>query len=158
MLNADIQASWNYHNATKHSRSSVHANPHFLDWANQPLPFKIYPKLDLIPLPRELREIGVPALSAIAQVAQRDNAVPDLQTLSELLYFSAGVTRRRTFAGGEIYFRAAACTGALYEVELYLSNSKSRHPARPWSKSDLISRVPSQGSDENPIHAAAVHG
>ena len=121
MLNADIQAGWNYHNATKHSHSSIRANPHFLDWANQPLSFKIYPKLDLIPLPRELREIGVPALSTIAQVSRRDNALPDLQTLSELLYFSAGVTRRRTFSGGEIYFRAAACTGALYEIELYLA-------------------------------------
>jgi SagB-type dehydrogenase family enzyme len=121
MLNADIQAGWNYHNATKHSPSSIRANAHFLDWANQPLPFKIYPKLDLIPLPRELRETRIPAFSAIAQVAQRDNAFPDLQTLSELLYFSAGVTRRRTFPGGEIHFRAAACTGALYEIELYLA-------------------------------------
>jgi len=121
MLNPDIQAGWNYHNATKHSHRSVRINPHFLDWANQPLPFKIYPQLEFIPLPRELREVGVPALRAIAQVAQPDNAVPDLQILSELLYFSAGVTRRRTFAGGEIYFRAAACTGALYEVELYLA-------------------------------------
>lgn len=121
MANSDIQAGCDYHNATKHSRSSVRTNPHSLDWANQPLPFKIYPKLDLIPLPRELREIGVPALRAVAEVAKCDNARPDLQTLSELLYFSAGVTRRRTFPGGEIYFRAAACTGALYEIELYLT-------------------------------------
>jgi SagB-type dehydrogenase family enzyme len=121
MPNADIQAARNYHDATKHSPRSVRANPHFLDWANQPLPFKIYPKLELIPLPRKLREIGVPALRAVAEVTQRDNVRPDLQTLSELLYFSAGVTRRRTFPGGEIYFRAAACTGALYEIELYLA-------------------------------------
>jgi SagB-type dehydrogenase family enzyme len=120
MENRDIQAGWDYHNATKHSRRSVRTNPHFLDWANQPLPFKVYPKLDLIPLPRELREIHVPALTAVAEVAQRDNAFPDLQTLSELLYFSAGVTRHRMVPGGEIYFRAAACTGALYEIELYL--------------------------------------
>ena len=121
MMNFDIQAGWDYHNATKHSRSSVRTNPHFLDWANQPLPFKIYPKLELIPLPRELRDIGVPALRAVTEVAKCDNARPDLQTLSELLYFSAGVTRRRTLPGGEIYFRAAACTGALYEIELYLA-------------------------------------
>ena len=120
MVNSDIQAGWSYHNATKHSYRSIRTNPHFLDWANQPLPFKIYPKLELIPLPREFSETGVPALKAIATVAQRDNAVPDLQTLSQLLYFSAGVTRRRAFPGGEIYFRAAACTGALYEIELYL--------------------------------------
>jgi len=122
MANLDIQAGWGYQNATKHSHHSVRTNPHFLDWANQPLPFKIYPKLDLVPLPREFRESGVPALKAIAEVVQRDNAVPDLQTLSQLPYFSAGVTRRRTLpGGGEIYFRAAACTGALYEIELYLA-------------------------------------
>lgn len=121
MENRDIQAGWNYHNATKHSPYSVRANPHFLDWANQPLPFKIYPALDPIPLPRQFRETRVPALRAIAEVAQRENTIPDLQTLSQLLYFAAGVTRRRTFSGGEIYFRAAACTGALYEIELYLA-------------------------------------
>ena len=121
MANSDIQAGWSYHNATKHSYRSIRTNPHFLDWANQPLPFKIYPKAELIPLPREFSEPDVPALNAIATVAQRDNAVPDLQTLSQLLYFSAGITRRRTFPGGEIYFRAAACTGALYELELYLA-------------------------------------
>src|SRR4029077_17498355 len=37
-----------------------------------------------------------------------------------LLYLSAGITRHRKYPGGEIYFRAAACTGALYEIELYL--------------------------------------
>jgi SagB-type dehydrogenase family enzyme len=120
MANPDIHAGWDYHNATKHSPRSVRTNPHLLDWANQPLPFKIYPKLDLIPLPRELREIRVSALRAVPEVAPRDNFIPDLQTLSELLYFSAGVTRRHPFPGGEIYFRAAACTGALYEIELYL--------------------------------------
>jgi len=37
-----------------------------------------------------------------------------------ILYFSGGITKRRAYPGGEIYFRAAACTGALYEIELYL--------------------------------------
>ena len=120
-MNSDIQAAWNYHNATRHSHHSVHANPHFLDWSNQPLPFKVYPKLELISLPRGLREIGVPGLRAVAEVREGGNSVADLQSLSELLYFSAGVTRRRAFPGGEIYFRAAACTGALYEIELYLA-------------------------------------
>jgi SagB-type dehydrogenase family enzyme len=121
MPNRDIQAGWNYHNETKHSYRSIRTSPHLLDWANQPLPFKIYPKLELIPLPREFSETGVPALAAIARVDQRRNAVPDLQAVSQLLYFSAGITRRGTFPGGEIYFRAAACTGALYEIELYLA-------------------------------------
>ena len=48
------------------------------------------------------------------------NAVPDLGTLARLLYLSAGITKRKPYAGGELYFRAAACTGALYHIDLYL--------------------------------------
>src|SRR5688572_5735826 len=43
----------------------------------------------------------------------------DLAALARLFYFAAGVLRRKTSPGGEIYFRAAACTGALYHVDLY---------------------------------------
>jgi SagB-type dehydrogenase family enzyme len=121
MLNRDIQAAWTYHNATKHSFSSIRTNPHFLDWSNRPLPFKIYSSLEPLPLPRKVRATHAPTLSAIAETGQREQAVPDLEALSHLLYFSAGVTRHRTYSGGQIDFRAAACTGALYEIELYLA-------------------------------------
>jgi len=119
--NRDTELAWNYHNATKHSYASIRANPHSLDFANQPLPFKIYATLELSPLPAELRQTGVAALSAIAEsVPAQTNAAPDLEAVAQMLYLSAGVTRHRKYPGGEIYFRAAACTGALYEVELYL--------------------------------------
>jgi SagB-type dehydrogenase family enzyme len=123
MANFDSRAGWTYHNATKHSHLSVRTNQHFLDWGNQPLPFKIYPRLELIPLPRNFGEAGTPALRAIAEVTRPDSAVPNLENLSQLLYLSAGITRRRSWSGGEIYFRAAACTGALYEIELYLASA-----------------------------------
>jgi SagB-type dehydrogenase family enzyme len=110
-----------YHEATKHSYTSIRANPHFLDWANQPLPFKIYPSLTPLSLTRKLRQTGVSALSAITESAPvQANAKLDLEAVAQLLYLSAGITRRRQYPGGEIYFRAAACTGALYEVELYV--------------------------------------
>jgi SagB-type dehydrogenase family enzyme len=119
--NANSGATWTYHEATKHSYASIRANRHFLDWANQPLPFKVYPTLDLLPLPAEVRQTGVAGLSAIAErVPPQSKAVPDLETVAQLLYLSAGVTRKRNRPAGEIHFRAAACTGALYEVELYL--------------------------------------
>src|SRR5262245_428287 len=47
-------------------------------------------------------------------------AVPELSSLTEIFYFSAGVTKRKQFLGGEMFFRAAACTGALYHIDLYL--------------------------------------
>jgi SagB-type dehydrogenase family enzyme len=119
--NQKIEAAWKYHDATKHSYESIRSNPHFLDWENQPSPFKIYAALEPISLPREVRQTGVAALSAIAEsIPAQTNAVPDLEALAQILYLTAGITRQRTFGRGEIYFRAAACTGALYEVELYV--------------------------------------
>src|ERR1700675_3233735 len=110
-----------YHEATKHSYTSVRTNPHFLDFGNQPLPFKIYPALEPSRMPTEVRQTGVAALSAIAgSLAAGSHTAPDLDAVAQLLYLSAGITRQRKYPGGEIYFRAAACTGALYEVELYL--------------------------------------
>ena len=122
MKNRDTQASWSYHEATKHSYASVRANTHVLDWANRPLPFKIYPAIEPLTLPRDVTQTGVSALSAIAQHLRSPSGegAPDFKDLSRLLYFSAGITRHRKYAGGEIYFRAAACTGALYEIELYV--------------------------------------
>jgi SagB-type dehydrogenase family enzyme len=119
--NRNTEAAWNYHEATKHSYISIRTNPHFMDWNNQPLPFKIYPTLEPLRLPDEVRQTGVAALSAIsASVPAQTNATPDLEAVAQLLYLSAGITRKRKYPGGELYFRAAACTGALYEVELYL--------------------------------------
>ncbi|MGB8727840.1 MAG: SagB family peptide dehydrogenase [Candidatus Sulfotelmatobacter sp.] len=122
MNNRDLQATWKYHDGTKHSSWSIHHNPHFLDWANRPQPFKIYPKIEPLPLPRDVPQTAVAALSAISEPvpSSRADSVPDLQDLARILYFSAGITKERAHPGGEIYFRAAACTGALYEIELYV--------------------------------------
>ena len=122
MSNGDGSAVRSYHDRTKHSPASVRASRHALDWANQPLAFKIYETLEPIALPRELPPIDVPALEAIARVesSTANECVPDLPTLTQLLYYSAGITRRITHPGGEIYYRAAACTGALYHIDLYL--------------------------------------
>ncbi len=123
MTNGDIEATWKYHDGTKHSYWSVRNNPHFLDWANRPLPFKIYPTIEPLALPTDVPQTGVAALSAISDPVHwsSEDAVPNVQDLARILYFSAGITKQRNYPGGEIYFfRAAACTGALYEVELYV--------------------------------------
>lgn len=120
--NQNLDAARQYHTGTKHSYVGVRTNPHFLDWKNKPLLFKIYPTLEVVRLPRDFRDTGVPALSAIAapQIDDKKEALLDVDTLGQLLFFSAGVTRSKKFAEAETFFRAAACTGALYEIELYV--------------------------------------
>src|SRR5438445_861251 len=129
MNNHEIQVAWKYHDGTKHSYWSIRNHAHFLDWANRPLPFKIYPKIEPLPLPRDVPQTGVAALSAISQPvpSSRADSVPGVQDLARLLYFSAGITKQRAYPGGEIYFRAAACTGALYEIELYIVTGDLPH-------------------------------
>jgi SagB-type dehydrogenase family enzyme len=122
MRNRDLDLARRYHEATKHSYESVRLDPHTLDWANQPLPFKIYEDLAPVPLPTDWRSPDLPALEAIARLPDPDGppAVPTLRDLAYLLFCAGGITRRRRYPGGEIAFRAASCTGALYEIELYL--------------------------------------
>src|SRR5450631_1450717 len=122
MNNRDIPAAWKYHNGTKHSYWSIRNNPHVLDWPNRPQPFKIYPTIEPLALPRDVPQTGMAVLSAISGPvpSSRADSVPGIQDLARLLYFSAGITKQRAHQGGEIYFRAAACTGALYEIELYI--------------------------------------
>jgi len=122
MKNRQIDAAWIYHNGTKHSYQSIRANPHYLDFDNQPVPFKIYTELEPIALSAHLSSSAMPSLSAISALAARRDrqASPTKQTLAEILFLCAGITRRRKYPGGEMLFRAAACTGALYHVDLYL--------------------------------------
>jgi len=87
-----------YHEATKHSLASVRSSVHTLDWANKPLAFKIYTGLDAIPPPEDI---------------------------GRLCLYTNGVLRWRRSPDSQVYgFRAGACTGALYHIELYLATAE----------------------------------
>ena len=124
--NREIQAALDYHESTKHSEWSLRQNQHGLDWENQPLPFKIYRDLEPLPLPRDFAPLSTPALEALsaegarATRARGEKLVPDLPTLTRVLYLSAGITKVKSHPGGEIHLRAYPNTGALYHVDLYL--------------------------------------
>src|SRR5258706_3586498 len=106
--NRNPQAARTYHDATKHSYTSIRTNPDFMAWSNQPLPFKIYPTLEPMRLPPELRQTRVAALSALTEsIPAGPNASPDLEAIAQLLYLSARITRQRSYSGREPYFPAA---------------------------------------------------
>lgn len=125
MANENVEVARGYHERTKHSEERLRASPHHLDWDNRPVPFKLYRDLETIPLPRRLEPGTVSALRAISDLVGREieptEQVPGLEALARVLYYSAGITKVRRSPGGEVYFRAAANTGALYHVDLYLA-------------------------------------
>ena len=107
MANGDGAAARAYHEATNHTVARLQRDRHVLDWENQPLPYKIYLDLPPIALPEDGEDSGGAAL--------------DRRELAHLLRHSAGVVRKVTYAGGRsAYYRAAACTGALYHIDVYV--------------------------------------
>ncbi len=119
--NRDTQAARRYHRETNHSYESVRRSSHRLVWENQPLPFKIYSSLEPLELPGTLPSSGAAALEALTARPCMDYRGPTLEELASLLFYTGGVTKvGRMAGGGSMYFRAAACTGALYHIEVYL--------------------------------------
>ncbi len=120
MGNRDIEAARIYHATTKHSYTSVRTDGHHLDWDNRPMPYKLYPEVSGLALPRDLSLARVPALEAIAAGdAPGDDVELTLEGLTRILFCTDGLTRRTRVGGQDYHFRAAPSAGALYPIELY---------------------------------------
>jgi SagB-type dehydrogenase family enzyme len=118
--NRQIASARRYHERTAHSPRSVRAGGHSLDWDNKPAPFKIYPDLPALPLPRQFPALAADTLVALSGRGGASGML-DLEGLAALLFFSAGVTKTKAFMGGvTMHFRAAPSTGALYQTEVYV--------------------------------------
>ncbi len=121
MSNKETEAAVLYHQETKHSPYSVRTDQHYLDWAIQPRPFKLYKGLESVQLPRDVIGTDSFLLSLLPRMSpEQPRSRPCLKDVAQLLFFSAGITKKKSYPGGEILFRAASCTGALYEIDLYL--------------------------------------
>jgi SagB-type dehydrogenase family enzyme len=118
--NRDISVALAYHEATKHSYTSVRSGAHFLDWSNRPLPYKIYPGAGTLALPRDLSLSAVSTLTALRRRSDAHETRLDLEGVTRLLFCAGGLTRRANVGGEDYHFRAAASAGALYPIELYL--------------------------------------
>jgi SagB-type dehydrogenase family enzyme len=118
--NRDISVAIAYHEATKHSYTSVRSGVYSLDWNNRPLPYKIYPGAGTLALPRELSLSAASTLTALHQRSEAPGSPLDLETVTRLLFCAGGLTRQANVGGEDYHFRAAASAGALYPVELYL--------------------------------------
>ena len=122
MPNNDTEAARRYHDGTKHPGGFLMDPRHAFDPMRQPMPFKVYADLEALPLRLDTTAMGASALQAISSsgASEADERVPDDGMLARLLHYSAGITKHLRGPWGEMPFRAAACTGGLYHIELYL--------------------------------------
>jgi SagB-type dehydrogenase family enzyme len=109
----DTLSPLEYHELTVHHPSRLRPrDPRLvrgyqpMDWSRKPPPFKTYPNLDVLPLPRQLP--AVPGLPL------------DHVGLGWLLFLSAGVVRVLETPMGPMWFRAAGSAGNLCPIEVYV--------------------------------------
>ena len=89
-----------FHDATMHSRVSVRTSGHSLDWEIKPFPFKVYTDLAALSLPRDFDAVSVDTLLALREALSPPAARLTLRAVAALLYFAAGVTKKKTYPGG----------------------------------------------------------
>lgn len=123
MQNQQTELATRYHTGTRHPAGSLMNPYHRYTYDMEPLKQKVYMGLPQIELPAPPGGSDQTALAALAGgIPSFDGSQPlDKAALSYLLHFSAGVTKTINYPRlGALPFRAAACTGALYHIELYL--------------------------------------
>ncbi|MBI3669093.1 MAG: SagB/ThcOx family dehydrogenase [Acidobacteria bacterium] len=134
-FNEETKRLFAYHQATKHSYQSIRTNAHFLDWKNQPDPFRTYEGAPKIMLPPEPGFPNTGAFTAMAALAGRTrmasgNKSEDREQiqldgiwLSRLLWHSMAISawKKVPRTGDRYSLRVNPSSGNLHPTETYLA-------------------------------------
>jgi len=110
-----------YHEATKHSRESLHRSQHVLDWPNMPDPFRQYKGVPEVDLPADPPAPEIATLELL-QGSFGHTSVADGPTfLSQLLFHTAAISAsKRTPSTGYRYaLRVNPSSGNLHPTEFH---------------------------------------
>ncbi len=111
-----------YHERTKHRLDRYAAGPDFLDWDQQPDPFRSYAGAALIPLPLHFDGLPDPGLHELAAPAQtRPLAGWGLAEISSLFRHSLGLAAWKVFGPDRWALRCNPSSGNLHPTEGYLA-------------------------------------
>jgi hypothetical protein len=105
--------------------------------------YKTYANYPVVPLPAPTHYADVSLDQALSQNMPASVSDMSLQKLSNILYYSNGVTETRIYPGGQIQLRAAASAGALYPNDLYIAaiSVKGLTPGIYYYKPDNYSLI-----------------
>ena len=111
-----------YHQKTKHSLKQLAPSMGYLDWANQPDPYRSYKNTKKIKLKlfseNEINEINIPA-SELYQI-NKNNKEISLDSISRFLQFSLALSTWKTYGDTSWALRMNPSSGNLHPTEAYL--------------------------------------
>lgn len=118
-------AFYKYHHSTKHTVEKLNANRHFLDWANQPNPFRFYAGAPEIELPRELVVSKTSFFESMNNMSSGEFPEPhkvDATFISNLLFYSMAISAWKQIRGTEHRWalRVNPSSGNLHPTDTHL--------------------------------------
>jgi SagB-type dehydrogenase family enzyme len=127
-----------------------------LDPANRPRPFKVYPDLEPVLLPRQILRSSRPASELLSGRRGPPAELGD-ELLGTLLFLAAGVTRSTTRGDERVWFRAAMSAGNLHPVEVYIVRAGVHH-YQPLEHALVALRRPEEVPQAGPSAALVLSG
>ncbi len=105
-----------YHNRTKHYFNRFAKSLGYLDWANQPNPYRYYEGSKKVYLKKDIDfDISYKDIFSLTQ-----HQKPTLDTLSSFLRYSLGLAAIKRYGGSQWELRVNASSGNLHPTECYI--------------------------------------
>ena len=108
-----------YHERTKHQPHRYADGPGFMDWQNQPNPFRCYPGAESLALNLLERPLGLP-YHRLFDPPSGEPESPDAERIGGFLELALGLSARKRFGGSEWFLRINPSSGNLHPTECYL--------------------------------------
>ncbi len=119
MISEKVKEIISYHEATKHHYDRYARSPGYMDWQNQPNPFRSYVGAPALPLP--LLENDPAAAHRDLYDRQKNPAQPvTIETLAGFLELSLGLSAWKAASGSQWSLRINPSSGNLHPTEAHL--------------------------------------
>jgi len=124
MIQTALQTIKDYHQRSKHQPDRYARAPGYMDWANQPLPYRLFEGAQQIHLPllkqTKLKQTNHLPYSALFQRAEKPAEPISVESIAAMLELSLGLSAWKEYQGAEWALRINPSSGNLHPTECYL--------------------------------------